>query len=202
MEDVQDGLVTAQRTCKTSINHKAKQTTMLQDFNLLITTSRGSEAHACSEIWYLLNQIGDPDPQTDKTGISGLITGKTTFQPQEAIQKLRTLLDERPYDFRYTLRVIPIQKVTRTDLQEIEQAATQLAQEIQPNETFRITVEKRFNNTPTSDIIEAAAKNIQHKVNLANPDKIILVEIVGRLTGMSILRATDIISTAKERTET
>jgi tRNA acetyltransferase TAN1 len=175
---------------------------VLQDFNLLITTTRGNETHACSETWYLLNQIGDPNPQTDKTGISGLITGKTTFQPQEAIQKLRTLLDERPYDFRYTLRVIPIQKVTRTDLQEIEQAATQLAHEIQPNETFRITVEKRFNNTPTSDIIEAAAKNIQHEVNLANPDKIILIEIVGRLTGMSILRTTDIISTAKERTET
>jgi tRNA acetyltransferase TAN1 len=175
---------------------------MLQDFNLLITTSRGNETHACSEIWYLLNQIGDLNPQTDKTGISGLITAKTTLQPQEAIQKLRTLLEERPHDFRYTLRVIPIQEVTRTDLHEIEQAATQLAQHIQPNETFRITVEKRFNNTPTNDIIEAAAKNIQHEVNLANPDKIILIEIVGRLTGMSILRPADIMSTAKESTET
>ncbi|MCW4055878.1 MAG: THUMP domain-containing protein [Candidatus Bathyarchaeota archaeon] len=174
---------------------------MLHDFNLLITTTRGSEMHACSETWYLLSQIGDPDPETDKAGISGLITAKTSFQPQEAIEKLRVLLKEHPYEFRYTLRVIPIQKVTHTDLHEIEQVATQLAQQIQHDETFRITVEKRFTNTPTGDIIEAAARNIENKVSLTNPDKILLIEVVGKLTGLSILRSTDIMSTTKERTE-
>jgi tRNA acetyltransferase TAN1 len=175
---------------------------MLHDFNLLITTTRGSETHACSETWYLLNQIGDPDPKTDKTGISGLITAQTTFQPQEAISMLRDLLKERPHDFHFTLRVIPIQKVVHTDLHEIEQAATQLAPLIQRDETFRITVEKRFTNTPTEDIIEAAARNIENKVSLTNPDKLLLIEVVGRLTGLSILRPADIMSTAKERTET
>lgn len=157
--------------------------------------------HACSETWYLLSQIGDPDPETDKAGISGLITAKTSFRPQEAIEKLRVLLKEHPYEFRYTLRVIPIQKVTHTDLHEIEQVATQLAQQIQHDETFRITVEKRFTNTPTGDIIEAAARNIENKVSLTNPDKILLIEVVGKLTGLSILRSTDIMSTTKERTE-
>ena len=156
---------------------------------------------ACSETWYLLSQIGDPDPETDTAGISGLITAKTSFQPKEAIEKLRVLLKEHPYEFRYTLRVIPIQKVTHTDLHEIERVATQLAQQIQRDETFRITVEKRFTNTPTGKIIEAAARNIESKVSLTNPDKILLIEVVGKLTGLSILRSTEIMSTAKERTE-
>ncbi|MGB9135613.1 MAG: THUMP domain-containing protein [Candidatus Bathyarchaeia archaeon] len=174
---------------------------MLRDFNLLITTTRRNEINACQETWYLLNQIGDPDPQTDTTPITGLITAKTTLPPQQAIQELRTFLREHPREFNYTLRIIPIQKIAHTDLNEIEQTATQLAQQMQPNETFRITVEKRFTNTTTKDIIEAAAKNIQNKVNLTSPDKVIIIEVVGKLTGMSILKPTDIMSTAKERTE-
>jgi tRNA acetyltransferase TAN1 len=175
---------------------------MLHDFNLLITTTRGSETHALSETWYLLNQIGDPDPQTDKTKIKGLITAKTTLQPHEAIQKLRNLLKQQPQEFHYILRIIPVQKTVRTDLNEIQQATTQLAQQIRPRETFRITVEKRFTNIPTKDIIEATATDINRKVNLTNPDKIILIEVVGKHTGISILKPTDIISTTKEKPET
>jgi tRNA acetyltransferase TAN1 len=173
---------------------------MLRDFNLIITTTRGKEIPACSEAWYLLNQIGDPAPKIDKTGISGVVTAQTTFQPQEAISMLRALLKERPQDFHFILRVIPVQKVIHTDLHEIEQAATQLAAQIQRDEAFRVTVEKRFTNKSTEDIIRAAARNIENKVSLTSPDKTLLIEVVGRLTGLSIIRTADIMSTAKERT--
>lgn len=174
---------------------------MLRDFNLLITTTRGNEINACQETWYLLNQIGDPDPKTDTTPIKGVITAETTLLPQQAIQELRTFLKEHPREFNYILRMIPIQRITRTDPHEIELAATELAQCMQPDETFRVTVEKRFTSTPTKAIIEAAAKNIQNKVNLTSPDQIIIIEVIGKITGMSILKPTDIMSTAKERTE-
>ena len=149
----------------------------------------------------MLNQIGDPDPKTDKTGIAGLVTARTSFQPQEAISMLRAFLRERPQDFQFVLRVIPIQKVVSTDLYEIEQAATQLAPQFQHDETFRITIEKRFTNMRTKDIIEAAARSIENRVRLADPDKILLIEVVGRLTGLSIVQSTDTMSTVKERSD-
>ena len=34
---------------------------LLEDFNLLATTSRGNEEDLCSEIWYLLREMGDDD---------------------------------------------------------------------------------------------------------------------------------------------
>lgn len=174
---------------------------MLRDFNLLVTTTRGNEEDACSEVWYLLGEIGDTAAKVDKTGVSGLIAVKTSLQPLEAIEKLRAILRERPYEFRYSLRMIPIQEVTRTGLTEIESIATKLSAEIRKNETFRITVEKRFTNMSSKDIIKAAAMNIERKVDLTSPDKIILIEIVGGLTGMSILKPSDIISTMKEKIE-
>ncbi|MEM2911320.1 MAG: THUMP domain-containing protein [Candidatus Bathyarchaeia archaeon] len=172
---------------------------MLRDFNLLATTSRGNEDEACSELWYLLGQIGDSAPLVDKTGVAGLIAAKTAFNPFEIIGKFRQILRERPYEFRYMLRVIPIEKVVRTDLREIQRVAIELSAKIGENETFRVTVEKRFTETSTKDIIEAAASNIERKVDLNKPDKILLIEVVGGLTGISVVKPDDILSVVKEK---
>ncbi len=172
---------------------------MLRDFNLLATTSRGNEDEACSELWYLLGEIGDSAPVVDKTGVAGLIAAKTIFNPFEVVEKFRKILRERPYEFRYTFRVIPIEKVVRTDLREIQRAAIALSAKIGKNETFRVTVEKRFTETPTKDIIEAAASNIERKVDLNKPDKILLIEVIGGLTGISVVKPEDILSVVKEK---
>jgi tRNA acetyltransferase TAN1 len=172
---------------------------MLRDFNLLATTSRGNERDACSELSYLLDEIGDSTPNVEKTGISGLITAKTAINPFEVIEKLRKILRERPYEFRYTLRIIPIEKVVPTDLDEIRHVATELSSKIGENETFRVTVEKRFTAMPSRNIIEQIAANIEKKVDLSKPDKILLIEVVGGLTGISVIKPDDIISVMKEK---
>lgn len=172
---------------------------MLRNFNLLVTTARGNEEEASSEIWYLLGEIGDTAAKVDKTGVSGLIAAKTMFDSLEVIEKLRGLLKERPYEFRYSFRIIPIEKVVRTDLTEIQNVVMGLASKIEENESFRVTVEKRFTETSTKDLIEAAALNIERKVDLNKPDKIVLIEVVGRLTGISIIKPTDILVTMKEK---
>jgi tRNA acetyltransferase TAN1 len=172
---------------------------MLRDFNLLATTSRGNEDDVCSELRYLLGEIGDSASTVDKTGVAGLIAAKTAFDSFEVIEKFRKILRERPYEFRYTLRIIPIDKVVRTDLDEIQQVATEVSSKIVEGETFRVTVEKRFTETPTRDIIEAAAANIKRKVDLHKPDKVLLIEVVGGLTGVSVIKPDDILVVMKEK---
>ncbi len=173
---------------------------MLRDFNLLITTARGNEEDACSEIWYLLGEIGDSAATVDRTGITGLIAAKTAFNPFDVIEKFRDILKQRPWEFRYTFRVIPIEKVVRTELEDIERTVTELASKINEDETFRVTVEKRFTQISTKDVIETVAANIERKVDLENPDKIVLIEIVGKFTGISIVKPSDLFSVMKEKT--
>jgi len=172
---------------------------VLTDFNLLATTYRGNEARARSELRYLLEQIGDPAAHIAKTGISGLIVAKTALDPFEAIRKLREILKERSYEFRYMLRIMPIEKVLRTNLEQIQNAATELGSKIGDGETFRVTVEKRFTVTSSRDIIEAAAAVVKRKVNLSKPDKILLVEVLGGFTGVSVAKPNEIISVLKEK---
>jgi tRNA acetyltransferase TAN1 len=172
---------------------------MIRDFNLLATTWRGNEKNACSELWHLLEEIGDSAPTVDKTGVAGLIAAKTVFDPFDVIEKFREILHERSYEFRYTLRIIPVEKVVRTDLGEIQRAATKLSSKIGNEETFRVTVEKRFTETSTQDMIEVAAANIEREVDLTNPDKILLIEVIGGLTGLSVIRPDEILAVMKEK---
>ncbi len=173
---------------------------MFNDFNLLATTSRGNERAMCNELLYLLKeQLGDAQAETSKTKIRGLIIGKTTLDPRMAIEKLRTILNERPYEFRYALRILPIERVVPTDLEEIKRVTLELANGIGEGETFRVTVEKRFTPLHSKDIIEAAASDIKRKANLENPDRILLIEVIGGFTGVSLLKQNDVLLVTKEK---
>lgn len=172
---------------------------MLRDFNLLVTTARGNEANGCSEIWYLLREMGDNAAEVDKTGVSGLIAAKTAFNPFDVIEKFRTILEQHPYEFRYALRIIPVEKVVHTGLDEVQRATKELAEKIKVGESFRVTVEKRFTQMSSRDIVEAAAANIRRKVDLENPDKIVLIEVIGKFTGVSVIKPDEVLSVAREK---
>ena len=172
---------------------------VMEDFNLLVSTSRGNENNACSEIWFLLGEIGDREAIVDKTEVAGLVVAKTNLDPFKAIEGLRNLLKERPREFRYVLKVVPIEIVVRTRIDEIRKAVARLHYKILENETFRVTVEKRHSEISSRDIIEAAVENLDRKVDLSNPDKIILIEVLGRLTGVSVIKPQDILSITKEK---
>jgi len=173
---------------------------MISDFNLVATTSRGNERPMCNELFYLLKEeLGDPEPQTSKTKIRGLIVAKTKLDPFVAIEKLREILKERPYEFRYALRIVPIERVVPTELEEIKRVTQELAVRIGEKESFRVTVEKRFTALHSKEIIEAAASDIKRKADMDNPDRILQIEVLGALTGISLLKPSDVISVMKEK---
>jgi tRNA acetyltransferase TAN1 len=172
---------------------------MPRDFNVLATTSRGLERPACSELKYLLEKVGDPEANVSKSGVRGLIVAKTVLNPFEVVKKLREILVERPYEFRYVLRIIPVEAIVATDLDTIANMAKELGSKIAEKETFRVTVEKRFTTLSSREIVEAVAANIKRKVNLTKPDKILLIEVVGSSTGMSAITPKDMISVMKEK---
>ncbi|MEM1550934.1 MAG: hypothetical protein QXR13_03250, partial [Candidatus Bathyarchaeia archaeon] len=103
---------------------------VMDNFNLLISTSKGNENNACSEIWFLLGELGDREALVDKTEVAGLVVAKTKLDPFKVIEGLRSILRERPWEFRYILKVIPIEVVVRTRIDEIKRAAASLHHKI------------------------------------------------------------------------
>lgn len=161
---------------------------------------RGNEAQVCSEAWYLLGEAGDSTSIVDKTGISGLVAAKTALSPIEAVEKLRVLLRDRPSEFRYILRIIPIQEVVDSNIPSIVEAVSKIANQIRKDETFRVTVEKRHTAISGRELIDEVAAVVERKVSLTKPDKILQIQVVGGRTGISIVDTSGILSTTKERT--
>jgi len=152
------------------------------------------------EILYLLREtLGDLSAEASKTGVRGLIAAKTSLNPLDVVARFRAILHERPYEFRYALRIVPIQRITSTDLEQIRCVAKELSSGISENESFRVTVEKRFTALHARDFIEAVATGIQRKVDLDNPNKILLVEVLGGLTGLSLIEPHGILTVLQEK---
>jgi tRNA acetyltransferase TAN1 len=173
---------------------------MLKDFNLLASCARGNERAMCNELMFLLkDELADVEAQASKTGVRGLVCAKTSLTPLDAIEKLKVILFERPYEFRYALRIIPIQQVVPTELDEIKRVCNEMATKIMENQTYRVTVEKRYTTLHSNDIITAAATDIKAKVDLHNPTLILLIEVLGGYTGISLIKPTDILGVVKEK---
>jgi len=167
--------------------------------NLIITCARHLEGDTEEEIIDILDELGDSDVKISVSSMSGIITVQTKLDPIEVVRKMKeTLLDE-PWSIRYCLRVIPVQKVVETNIEEIEKTISSMSDQIEEKESYRILIEKRNSDISSKEIITKIANGIKNKVSLDFPDKIILIEILGIVTGISILKKSDILSLEKTK---
>ena len=171
----------------------------MDDFNLLVSSARGTEEEANHEIEYLLRELGDERPTTDFAPVSGLTVAKTRLDPVKVIPKLRGTLKFRPWQFRYILKIKPVQQVVPCDISAIGSAVVDRIKEVRSNETFRVSLEKRRNKISSREIIDAVAQKIPRKVELRNPDKIVLIEVIGSIAGISIISPRSILGIEKEK---
>lgn len=51
----------------------------------------------------------------------------------------------------------------------------------------------------SKDLIDVAVDGINRKVDLKNPDLILQLEIIGELTGISLIKPNDILAVIKEK---
>ena len=132
-------------------------------------------------------------------GIWGIIIAKTPLEPATAVAKMREEFIKKPDAIQTLFRVIPIQRLVPTNIEEIVNATKELSAAIGPDETYRITVEKRRTRLGSHEIIDAVADGIERKVNLDHPDWVILIETAGRQTGVSVVRPINMLNIQKER---
>ena len=167
--------------------------------NLIITCARHLEPETEEELRGFLDEFGDSDPKVTITSMSGILTAETKLDPVEVVRKIKEMLLDEPWSVRYCLRIIPIQRVVETKIEEIEKVVEELAENISKDEKYRISIEKRNSDMSSQDIITKIASKIKNQVSLEFPDKVVLIEILGNKTGISVLKKSDILSTEKTK---
>ena len=167
--------------------------------NLIVTCARNLEGEAEEEIIDILDELGDPDVKISISNMSGIITVQTKLDPIEVVRKMKEILLDEPWSIRYCLRVIPIQKIVETNIEKIQECISSISDKIEDNESYRILIEKRNSDISSKEIITNIANQIKNKVSLDFPDKIILIEILGIVTGISLIKKSDILSLEKTK---
>ena len=155
--------------------------------NLIVTCARHLEGETEDELIDILDELGDSDVKIVVSSMSGIITVQTKLDPIEVVRKMKEMVLDEPWSIRYCLRIIPIQKIVETNLDEIEKMISSMSEQIEEKESYRILIEKRNSDISSKEIITKIANGIKNKVSLDFPDKIILIEILGGMTGISIL---------------
>ncbi len=167
--------------------------------NLIVTCARHLEGDTEDELIDILDKLGDSDVKISVSSMSGIITIETKLDPIEVVRKIKEMVLDEPWSIRYCLRIIPIQKVVKTNIEEIEKEISSMSNQIEKKESYRILIEKRNSDISSKEIITKIADKIKNKVSLDFPDKIILIEILGIVTGVSILKKSDILSLEKTK---
>jgi tRNA acetyltransferase TAN1 len=168
-------------------------------FNFIATTFKGLEREAASECVSLLRGLGDAGPAVTTTGIIGLVVGRTSLDPVEVVGMLRSLVEEEPSSVRLVLRFIPVEEVVEATPEAVKEKVTSLSGRIAEGDSYRVTVEKRHNATPSQSFIEAAASAVKRKVDLEAPDWVVLIEVVRDVAGVSVLRPGSVFSSLKAK---
>ena len=167
--------------------------------NLIITCARSLESETKNEISKILDELGDQEPEILNVGMRGILMVNTIIEPSKIIDYVKNKMIEEPWLIRYCLRIIPIQMITETEIDKIKQNVIKLKDTIQKNDSYRITIEKRNTDISSTEIITEIANIFPNKVSLNQPDWIVLIEILGNNTGISILKDDELFSLDKAK---
>ena len=167
--------------------------------NLIITCARSLESETKNELNKILDELGDQEPEILNVGMRGILMVNTVIEPSKIIDYVKNKMIEEPWLIRYCLRIIPIQMITETEIDKIKQNVIKLKDTIQKNDSYRITIEKRNTDISSTEIITEIANIFPNKVSLDQPDWIVLIEILGNDTGISILKDDELFSLDKAK---
>jgi tRNA acetyltransferase TAN1 len=170
---------------------------LLRDFNLIVTTQRGNERNCVREVTMLVDEVGGPETRLRKTRFPGLIVGAVKGDPVDLLRRIRPLIETDPWDLRFAQKLVPIQKNVVADIPSIKEAVGELAHLIPDGASFKIAVNKRGSDLRTIEVIREAASKVERRVDLESPDKVIQIEIIDDVAGISLIQVDDIVSVTK-----
>jgi tRNA acetyltransferase TAN1 len=164
--------------------------------NLIVTSAKGLEARASAEFKEVALLSGIRKVTMERSAYDGILEVEVE-NPQALLTFFSEFVRSEPFKVRFVMRIIPVDRVVDTKIEDIVGAVTDLAAKIGAAESFRITIEARDSPYSEKQLIEAIANAVDRKVNLNSPDKMVFIQIFGEYTGVSVLTPDEILSITK-----
>jgi tRNA acetyltransferase TAN1 len=165
------------------------------DVDLLVSYPWSSYGPAVHEIVRVLGRFGDPQPRVVKSGVPGICVVHSCLDNREVVARCEGLFRSE-LGFRFAIKWVPVDYWCETSLDAIKQLIDEkLAPRIGEQETWGMKVEKRgWRQYHTAEIVERLSADVDRKVDLRRPDKLVRVDILGSRTALTLLRPGEIFS--------
>jgi tRNA acetyltransferase TAN1 len=171
-------------------------------YNLLISYGWRRFYPASVEIRNILTKLGDNNAIIKRTNAQGIAGASTILDPRLVTRHLYNIYNQDPSSLVHTLKWVPIDYWTTSDLESISKGMVMLRGKIAKGEKWMMVVEKRrYAAHHKIEIIKYLAEFIDEKVDLKNPDKIVRIDIIGKNAGISVIKPDEIFSVAKAKYE-
>ncbi len=160
---------------------------------LLVTAPQGREGDAILELEWALGKV-----RVRGTDWKGVLLAETPLSKEEAV---RLLVD---FETQSIFRVVPLDELVRSDENEVVERAAEIARKrIKPDESFAVRCKKRGDKIKSGKGVELRlGARIKEEtgaaVNLGSPTWYVLIEVLGRRTGVAVVRAGEMV---KKRVE-
>jgi tRNA acetyltransferase TAN1 len=161
--------------------------------NLLITYNPAHPGKAEKEVRAILDDFAEFEFIDAKTPGVFLVHAQDV---KKTVAKMKKL----PADsFEYTYKWVPIDKWVKSDVAEISKILKSYNDEISEHQSWKLLLFKRmYKEHGTDKLIQLLTDNIQKEnVDLQNPEKLVVVEIVGEKAGLSLLDKNEYLDTQK-----
>lgn len=164
--------------------------------NLLVSYEPSRESSAKAELELLLEEVKD-NYKFFPMRTKGLFTVKVP-NARRTIIKLSNVYKKTPEKFRSTFSFKPIDIWTSTDIREMQKATRKLAPKIKTKETWMLQLNKRSNKENYHSLVVKLTEPVERgNVDLCNPGKIILAEMIENRSGFSLVKKENILRTSK-----
>lgn len=170
------------------------------DANLLVTYDPAHKGKAEDEVKTLLKSVGE-DAKFLASKVEGVFLLCTKKDSKELAKQLRKLGKADPERFYYTHRWTPVDVWVKTDLAAIGKVLKGFDKKMDPAKSWKLDLAKRhYDKHGTSELILKLTENINKpKVDLAKPQVIVKIEILGNKTGCSLLNADELVDASELR---
>jgi len=175
----------------------------MEKFNILVTYHPRERKYAMDEIADRLEDVGSRFAMIGETGVDGLAGVRVPEDPKLVVSRLHDLCEDASELFNTTYHWIPIDRWVRSTPREMQIVAADYGDQIIEGEKWMMFLTKRhYPECSTDELIEYLTDPIHRgNVDLENPTKTLVVQIIEDLAGFSLCRSNEILHVNKVREE-
>lgn len=166
----------------------------METYNLLVTYHSNRAGLAEREVRRRVEEAGGNIDELESSCISGVFCIEVSGDAKQIVSNIREEFHEDPGTLTHTYHWMPVDRWVKASVEDMTEAARELAEGIDENERWMMHMHKRRHDMTSEELMLALTEPISKgKVDLKRPDKVIAVEVLGGMAGMSLVTREQII---------